>query len=320
MADLVLEQCLPSARIRQIQALFDRVGQPEFARVYERAYRVREPDGLRSWIGIAGDLVALHISVSPQPFADESRRLTAGLLGDLMADETQRDFWGPVRLVRQMVGDVRRSGRIDFLLTTYLPAAETVFKAAGFKPFAFMRRHVTPLALPYLLARKLQRGLRGHAVEAVPFDDARADSLFPALTSPGPFRPVVTADYYRTRMPRQDYPAGSWLLIGQPDAPTAMVLVSPVSARELAIADIIWRSADPPLADILYTTARWAGRQSFARLSLGTLERSTLAAAARRSGFLARPDGLGLLMLSISPQAPPPVEQWNLTPFAGTAW
>src|SRR5687768_9332403 len=107
MADLQIERCLPSSRAEGIHALFERSGKTDFARVFERAYRPRESDGLRSWIGTSGGAVVLHISVSPQRFENGAQIFTGGLMGDLMSDEAHRDFWSPIKLARRVVADIK---------------------------------------------------------------------------------------------------------------------------------------------------------------------------------------------------------------------
>jgi len=321
MADLVIERCTPSERAAEILALFDRAHHPGFDTVFERTYRTRERSGLRSWIGLAGNQAVLHVSVAPQPLSDGARSITLGLLGDLMADETQRNFWGPLKLVRQMVADIRRDCSVDLLLSTYVPAAESVFKAAGFRPFAPLRRYVMPLVWPYPLLRRLQHREPAPRVTAIPWGD---DQLYPMLldlVSPGALRPVVNRDYFVTRMPRVGFPAGKWLLVGAPELPEAVVLVSPKPNEELLIADVLWRHASPPLAGILSTVAHWAARSGYRRLSLTTIPGSRLATGAKRAGFLLRPVDYALLMLPIrAPELIPPHEEWSLTPFALTAW
>jgi hypothetical protein len=321
MADLLIERCLPSARAAEIQALFIRVGQPEFSDVYERVYRVREASGLRSWIGLMDDLAVLHISVAPQPFSDGSRTLVGGLPADLMADGTQRDFWGPLKLARRMVADIRKDRAVDFLVTSYLPAAEGVFKAAGFKRFGELRRHVLPLSLQYPLLRRLLHGEPRPGLTAIPFGDPRADALLGSIASPGCFRPVVSPEYYKTRMPRLDYPAGTWLFSGPAHSPDAVVLVSPKPNRELIVADVLWRESTTRLAGVLSAVARWAANEGHRRLTLTAVDGSRLSVAAKRAGFLLRPGAYHLMLLPLCPpETIPPPAQWSLTPFALTAW
>lgn len=289
--------------------------------MYERVYRVREGLGLRSWIGLDGSRAALHISVASQPFADGARTLTAGLLGDLMADETHRDFWNPLKLVRKVVSDVRKEHTADFLLTSFVPAAEGVFRAAGFQRFGTMWRHVMPLVWPYHFLRRLQHGEARPQLTAIPFGDDRLSALLGGLTSPPTFRAIPSAEYYTTRIPRLEYPAGTWLLAGAPDAPDAMVLASPKSQDEMIVADVLWRDTTTPLAGVLSALARWAGRQGHRRLALMTMQGSRLANAAKRAGFLVRPNPQVVMILPLcEPATIPPSDQWTFTPFALTSW
>jgi hypothetical protein len=320
MADLVFEKCLPSHRAADIQLLFDRAGAPEFSRVYERVYQVRERTGLRSWIALVDNQVVLHISVAPEPFSDGARTLTCGLPGDLMADENHRDFWGPIKLARRMVADVRKERSADFLLTSYVPAAEGIFKAAGFRPFGSVRRLVLPLVWPYVLFRRLKRGKRLAPLAAIPFVDGREVPLS-GMDSPGCFRPVARTDYFATRMPRIEFPAGTWLVSGKPESPEVVLLVSPKPNGELIIADVLWRHADPDLSGVFVAAARWAERQGYRRLSLTTIDGSRLSLPAKRAGFLLRPGDYGVMMLPICPpDTIPPPEQWSFTPFVLTSW
>jgi hypothetical protein len=321
MADLVIERCLPSERAGEIQALFCRAGHPEFATVYERVYRVRERLGLRSWLGRLEDRVVLHISVSLESFTDGTRTLSCGLLADLMADESHRDFWGPIKLARRMVGDLRKDRTADFLLTSYLPVAEGVFRAAGFKPFNTMRRYILPLVWPYPLLRRLQHGESRPQLTALPFEDGRVGEFLAGLNSPGCFRPVTSEAYFTTRMPRLEYPAGTWLLLGERESPDAVVLVSPKAPGEVIIADVLWRDATPRLTGAFSAVARWASREKHRRLTLIAVEGSPVAVAAQRAGFLERPGAYPVMMLPIGPaDAIPAPQQWSLTPFALTAW
>ena len=320
MADLVFERCLPSERAREIRALFHRAAKPEFDRVFERVYTVREPEGLRSWVGLDDTDALLHVSVSPQPFSGAPHPLVAGLPGDLMADERQRDFWGPLKLVRRMVADIRAARTVDFLVTSYVPNAEGVFKGAGFKPFAEIRRYVMPLLWPYPLLRRLQHRQPVPRLIAIPFHDG-ADVSLSGLESPGEFRPSVTPAFYATRMPREQYPAGTWLVAGPPAAPEAVVLVSPQPNRELLIVDALWRGAQPRAAGLFSAVAKWAARNRYRRLSISTIPGSRMAVGALQAGFLERPGAHRVMMLAIAaPERIPAPEKWAFTPFVLTGW
>lgn len=268
-----------------------------------------------------GSRTVLHISITPQAFSDGVRTLTCGLPGDLMADPTHRQFWHPLKLMRTMVADVRKEHAADFLLTSFVPAAEGIFRAAGFQRFANVARHVLPLFWLYpLLRRLLHREARPH-LTSVPFGDNRLQPLLGRMTSPGTFRAIPSLEYYSTRVPRLEYPAGTWLLAGAPDAPDAMVLVSPKSREEIVLADVLWRDAATPLAGVLSAIARWAARQGHRRLVLMTMEGSRLSREAQRAGFLIRPNPHVMMILPLcEPSLIPPPEKWSFTPFVLTSW
>jgi hypothetical protein len=318
MAEVVIERCVPSHRSGEIVDFFRRVGQPGFPAVFDRIYRQRELAGLRSWIAVRAGQVVVHISVSPILFSNAGSPVMGGVLGDLMADPGQRNFWGPVTLVRKMVEDVRGSQWPAFLLTSFVPAAEIVFRAAGFRPFSSLMRYVLPLLGPYLMLRRLQHGDGCPALCAVPFCEA----IEPHLCGPvSCFRPVPHRDFYSTRMPRIQYPAGHWLIAGRPEDPEALVLTSPRSTEELVVADVLWRDESVSLAGVFSSVGRWAAGQGYRRLTLATLENSALARAAHRAGFLCRQDPLPLLLLLADPSIEiPPSHQWTLTPFALSTW
>jgi hypothetical protein len=238
-----------------------------------------------------------------------------------MADESHRQFWHPVKLVRRMVADARAAGGVDFLLTSFTPAAEGIFRAAGFQRFATLARFVMPLVWPYPVLRRIAHRERRPRLTPLDHADAGMERLWPGLASPGAFRAIPSPQFYRTRMPRQEYPAGTWLLAGDPESPDAAVLVSPKSREELSVADIVWRQPNPPLAGIFSAVARWAARAGHSRLTMMTIDSSGLAAAARRAGFLARqaPHVVMLLSLRESAEIPGP-ERWAFTPFVLTSW
>jgi hypothetical protein len=321
MAEIDISAGPPSEAAEDIRGLFLRAGRPEFEGIYERVYRVRERQGLRSWIGRRQGQAAFHISLAPERFSDGAQTLTCGLPGDLMVDATERDFWGPVKLVRRMVADVARDRLADFLLTTYVPRAEAVFKAAAFKPFAELHRQAMPLIWPYPLLRRLMLVVKLPPVRAVPFMDGWSEVPLKAMHSPGAFRPVPHADYYATRIPRIEYPTGTWLVTGPVDEPEAIVLVSTKPDGELVIADVLWRDVTVSLKRIFAAVVRWASDSAKHKVvSITTIPGSHLADAARLAGFVVRGSYRVMIAPIVTPAAVPPPEQWAFTPFVLTSW
>lgn len=320
MSELVIEQGPPSGRAEGIRALFTRAGKPEFGEVYDRVYTVRERTGMRSWIGLIDDRVVLHISVARHAFTDGSRTLMGGLPADLMADDGHRDFWSPIKLVRRMVADVRTERLADFLLSSYAPAAEPVFRAGGFKQFAMLRRFLMPLVWPYPLVRRLMLSHTLPPLRALPFQSFDGDLAARGVSSPGCFRPIPDASYYATRMPRQAYPLGTWLLAGSEAAPEAAFLISPRGRGEAEVVDVVWRGSSTPLEALFAAAAHWAASAGHSRMGITINGDSRVASAVRRAGFIQRPGEYRVLALTIPGIALPSVEAWCLTPFILTAW
>jgi hypothetical protein len=323
MSDVVVQRCDPRSRADQIKALFARNGQPKFDAVFERAYLPRAEHGLQSWVGIVGDQVVMHISVSPQSFGDGTRTMMGGLLGDLMADAAYRDFWSPLRLLRTMVADLKREGRLEFLLTTSIRLSESLFKAGGFRVIGRFRRFVFPLWAPYVRASRLWTRARARVITPASLDDLEFVRLLPSLRSGGLWRAHACSDFYATRIPRVGYADGVWLRVRNGGAATqpAWGLVCRHSTwPELRLPDAYWRGDTPSLADIVLAAARWGRAQGMRKLATTTLAESRLAAQLRGAGFVPRSYAAAVMLQNLGPRDPPPVTDWFLTEFVGTAW
>ena len=317
MTGLVVEACDPRERTDQIKDLFARNGQPQFDAAFERAYRSRAEIGLKSWLGQLGDQAVMHISVSPIEFSNGVRTLRGGVMGDLMVEEAQRDFWAPVRLLRQVVADLKKDGSIDFLLTTTTSDAEAVFRAAGFKTYGDLQRHVLPLNRAYLgLAR-----LRARAARVRP---ARVEMIAPA---PGPavtagdmWRPVPSERFYRTRVEREEFEDATWLEMkgSRNGAGVGFAMLSKHHSQpEIGFADAFWGGgADLPA--VALAAGRWAARAGYPKMCVSTLAESRLSAELKRAGFF--PRAVRSVMLVQKIREVPPVEDLFLTGFSLSSW
>lgn len=316
MSEVVVEACDPRDRERQIRDLFARNGKSFFDTVFERAYRARADRGLRSWIALSDDRAVMHISVTPMPFVGCGRRMTAGILGDLMVDESHRDFWAPVRLLRRMVSDVKREGRIDFLITTTVADAEAVFKAGGFKPFASLRRYVLPLVLPYLTFTRIRSRARRNRVRA---GDGTVPRLDEGLEV---WRPYADREFYDTRIPRAEFSDANWLALngGSATATAALLSRNQDLPLEMSFADLFWTGNRSEFPEIVHASARWARQQGMKKLSLTTLAESAVARRLEQAGFMGRDTRSKLLIHGIGPDPVPPVEEWFLPSFGLSGW
>lgn len=320
MTELAVELCDPRERETEITRLFARNGQPAFGAVFDRAYRRRAERGLRSWVGMSGEQAVMHISVTPLRFTDGARTLTCGVLGDLMVDESHRDFWAPVRLLRRMVSDLKRAGEVDFLFTTTVADAQPVFKAGGFKPFGTLRRYVLPLARPYLGVARL-RGRVAHR-RAIPSASHLPDNGVLTFQGGSHWRLKADAEYYDTRIPRAEFTDGTWLAVGGSNGGAGgwALLSRNGKLPEMALADAFWSEEGVRLGEVVHAAGRWARAQRYNKLTLTTIAESHVARQLERAGWFARDVRSTLLIQQLGKVAPPPVEQWFLPGFALSSW
>jgi hypothetical protein len=323
MSEVALESCDPRDREGDLKDLFARSGKTGFAEVFDRTYRPRADNGLRSWIGVSGNQVVMHISVTPMRFRGGGRTLQGGLLSDLMVDDQHRDFWGPVRMLRKMLSDLKRGGQVDFLLTTSTPDAEPIFKAGGFKPFGTLRRYTLPLSWPYLAASRVRSG--SGLLAARPRVVPKCDYAALASLSDGTeyLRPEPAATFYDTRIPRLESVDGTWLGVsGKREEGGGFALVSRVAdaPQLLALADAFWSEVGTRLGRVAHAAAAWGRSQRFRRLGLTMIDESRATQQLKRAGFLARETRSSLLVNQLGSAAPPPVDRWFLTGFALSGW
>jgi hypothetical protein len=320
MSELVFEQCDPRDRETELKDLFARNGKAVFADVFDRAYRHRAEHGQRSWIALQDGRAVMHISVTPLRFVGGGRSQIGAVLSDLMVDDGYRDFWAPVRLLRKMVSDIKKAGEIDFLLTTTTTEAETVFKAGGFKPFGTLRRYVLPLSRLYLgFARLRARVGRSRAHQSGFQEWERENSILPQNV--GPWRPLPDAVFYETRIPRLEFTDGKWLSVNaNGSAPGWALMARNPDYHELRLADAFWDDQGVGLGEVVHAAARWGTTQRFKKLAIGTVQESRVAGQLERFGFFARDVRSLLLIHQLSPNKPPPVEDWFLLGFALSGW
>lgn len=320
MTDMIVESFNPEDIADEICDLFARNGQAEFASVFDRAYRARSEEGLRSWIARVDGRVVMHVSVAPMRFHSGEHSIRGGVLGDLMVDEAHRDFWGPVRLVRTMVGALKREGAMRFLFTTATKEAETVFKAGGFKPFGQLRRYVIPTFAPYLAFRRMLALLPRRVRRYVPLSDPM-DSVFPSLGSPPYWRPEITATYIGTRIPRSGYADGTWVTLTDRRGEEIGRALSSRHAvlREATLADAFWMPDSGGLPEVALAAAGHARSRGLRTLSVTILDGSAVARDLKKAGFFPRPPFGELLMNSLHEQ-PAPANDWLLTGFVLSGW
>lgn len=317
---MIVESFNPEKIADEVCDLFARNGQPEFASVFERAYRARAEEGLRSWIARVDGRVVMHVSVAPMRFHSGEHSAEGGVLGDLMVDEAYRDFWGPVRLIRTMVQGLKRDGAMRFLFTSATKEAETVFKAGGFKPFGQLRRYVIPTSAPYLTFRRMLAFLPRRVRRYVAVPDP-TDSIFHTLSSPPYWRPEINASYIRTRIPRSGYADGTWVTLSDRQGEEIGRGLSSRHAvlREATLADAFWIPDSGGLPEVALAVASHARSRGLRTLSVTILDGTAVARDLKKAGFFPRPP-FGELLMNPLHEQPAPAEDWFLTGFVLSGW
>lgn len=307
-------------RADDIKALFRRNGRSDVVTMFDDSY----PNaGGRSWIAVnAHDNVVMHVALFPCEIGDGRRVWRGGLLGDLMADPQHRDFFGPVRLVRQLVSDARRQG-IELLYSDPIKLSASVLKAAGFGPLGALRRYVMPASWPFRWYAALRGARALRVVSTRGVDDVEVHSAIQRLQARGPVRVLRTpvASVSRAGGAASE---NRWLWLESsriPGEPSALLLVRSTGRNgRLIVMDFRWDDAVRPIADALLTTARWASHTCHRWLDLHILEASFTATLAQRIGFLARADAQPIVIRHLAGAPVPPAPEWFLDRLDGSAW
>jgi hypothetical protein len=323
MTEVVVQMCDPRDRESEIKALFARNGQPGFAAVFDRAYRQRAEHGLRSWVGMLDGQAVMHVAVSPLRFAGAGLSLQAGVLGDLMVDESQRDFWAPVRLLRRMVADMKQNGNADFLLSTTVHDAESVFKAGGFKPLGVMRRYLLPTYWPYLAFSRLRGRVKRARFRNGSADEWNAGKLSSATAEAEWLRPETHMRFYNTRIPRLEFADANWISVGGSNGGTdgwALLSKNPQLPSELGVADLFWQEDRMRISEVLHAAARWTRKRGFNKLTFSLLGESAAAQQMEKIGFLPRDRAAAVVVQPVKKIELPAADKWFLPGFTMSSW
>ena len=126
--------------------LFADDGRADHAEFLERAYPGAVADGAKAWIGTDADgRVVMHAARFPHPFTYGARRLTGGLIVNIMVARPYRTHHPARALFQRFVADSRTEDGIDFLYTETTERGANVLKAAGARVIARIGRFVLPI-------------------------------------------------------------------------------------------------------------------------------------------------------------------------------
>jgi hypothetical protein len=323
-----MERCDSVAHEEEIKALFLRNERPTFPAFFDRAYPYAVAAGGASWVARnkPGAIVG-HQGVFPRVFCNAQRLVPAALLVDNLFDPAHRNFWSAVELCRRTLVDLRDADCFDFAYTDPTPPAHAVLVAAGFTTIGTLQRFVLPL-------HPLYRGFFRITSRPEPVSVARLDGVgeacvaeaLQALRPGAQFRGERSLELYATRLGGEAIPGWQWLLLRperDPGSPVAALVLTarPPSRAGLSVVDVLWDDARVSAASVLHAVARVARADGFKELSMFTLAESRVARYLERCGFIRRNDTLPLVVhLTREDAVLPPVQDWLMTYFDGSAW
>jgi hypothetical protein len=324
---LRIERCDSLAVGEEIKALFLRNDYPTFPTFFDRAYPYASSTGGSSWIARNGQgSVVGHLAAFPRTFRDGTAVVRAALLVDNLFDRAYRNFWSAVELCRRAWADLRQAGECDFAYTDPTLPAQPVLKAAGFTTVGALRRFVLPLHPLYVGLFRLLTPVEPLVAERLDTGAAetRVAEALQTLSPGARFRGERSLELYATRLGGDSIPHWQWLLLRAPSDPATAALA--LTARRpgeavLRIVDLRWDEARASAASVVHAVARSARDEGFGRMCIVTLAESELARSLGRCGFIGRRDALPLVVhLSRQDAVLPPVRDWLLTYFDGSAW
>jgi hypothetical protein len=325
---LRIEQCDGVAHQEEIKALFLRNEHPTFPAFFDRAYSHAVSAGGASWVmrngpgGIVG-----HQAVFPRSFGNAQRVVRGALFVDCLFDPAHRNFWSAVELCRRTLADLRDAGCFDFAYTDPTPPALAVLRATGFQAIGAFQRFVLPLHPLYLGLFRIRS--RSKPLSVAPVAGLREAPVAEALRTLGRdalFRGERSLELYATRLGGEKIPGWQWLLLRperEPGSPVAAIVLTtrPPGQAVLSVVDLVWDDARVSAASVLHAVARTARADRLKKLSVLTLAESRLARELQRCGFIGRDRALPLVVQRLREDAAlPPVQDWVLTYFDGSAW
>ena len=306
-AKLTLARVNPFDHGSAIKELFVTHERPEFPDYFERAYPDAVADGGTSWIGWDqhGRLCA-HIAQFPREFSFNARRVQGALLANLMVASEYRTFWPALALARRAVKDLKEAGTADFIYADPNDRARPVLLAAGFREIGVLRRFVLPLTdgrRPINLALRLYHLLRWFRTTPLVGIERRASEMAETAdaTPTGDvraLRPVRRASLYRGRLAGYPGAGDCWYTFhrrGRDTTPVGEALVRGMDRDGVALVCVVQCEPLKVLRSLLATLAHSLTRAGARRLEIWIMEGSHAATAARRAGFIPRPESVPVL-------------------------
>ncbi len=308
--------------INQLFVDNERTDHPEF---FARAYSGAVADGAKSWIGTdAEGHVVMHTARFSHPFLFGERRVTGGLIVNIMVAKDYRTHHPARALFQRFVADSREDAETDFLYTETTERGANVLKAAGASVIGRIARFVLPIqeAKPgldlamraYYEMRGLGTGARGLAAT---HHQAATFCSEPFDVPPGAsdrLRGIHGIKLYRRRI--KDYPTAQdhWITVDGAGH-TAAMLVRETGPNGVVTALKLHQHPSQNVAGVVLAMVPVLRREiNCRRLQLYTVAESKFAGELRRAGFIER-ESQPLVALPISPAGEEVVghiEKWQI--------
>lgn len=295
---------------RGINQLFvdnERTDHPEF---FARAYPGAVAEGAKSWIGTdAEGHVVMHTARFSHPFLFGERRVTGGLIVNIMVAKDYRTHHPARVLFQRFVADSREDAETDFLYTETTERGANVLKANGASVIGRIARFVLPIqeAKPGLdLAMRAYHGMRGLGTgargleathhQAAPFCSEPFDVPIGASDR---LRGIHGIELYRRRI--KDYPTAQdhWITV-EAAGHAAAALVRGPEPNGLATMLKLHHHPSQNVSGIVLAMLPVLRQQiNCRRLQIYTVAESEFAGELRRAGFIER-ESQPLVTLPIS--------------------
>ena len=325
---LTIERCDAVTQGEEIKALFLRNDYPTFPAFFDRAYRYAMSTGGRSWVARNGHgSVVGHLAAFPRVFRDGTRVVRAALLVDNLFDRAYRNYWSAVELCRRALADLREADACEFAYTDPSLPGQALLRAVGFTRVGTLQRFVLPLHPLYVGFFRIKARAEPLSLERVSgLRDTRVAEALQALPPGSQFRGERSLELYATRLGGDTMPDWQWLLLRaqrQSDAAVAGLVLTASHPGEnvVRVVDLVWDEARVSPASALHAVAQAAREDGFKKVNIFTLAESGFARSIERCGFVGRSDALPLVVHPTREGAVlPPVRDWLMTYFDGSAW
>ncbi|MGH9941910.1 MAG: hypothetical protein ACRD9R_06075 [Pyrinomonadaceae bacterium] len=308
-----------------LKRLFVENERTDYPGFFDQAYPSAVAEGAKAWIGTnAEGRVVMHASRFPHPFLFGERRVTGGLIVNIMVAKEYRTHHPARALFERYVSDSRADGECDFLYTETTERGANVLKVNGASVIGRVGRLVLPIqeAQPGLdLAMRAYHGMRGIGTGARsltathhPAASFSAESFDVPVGASDRLRGIHGRGLYQRRV--KDYPTAQdhWITV-EGDGHTAAALVRGPEPNGLATVLKFYHHPSQNVAGVVLAMVPALRRIGCRRLQILTLLESEFAGELRRAGFIGR-ESLPLVALPLSPAGEEVVKRvgkWQIT-------